>query len=118
MSAVGKKIFRPRRLGHANLWVDDLAKSEAFYNTVCGLAVEFTEPGLKASFLGTGNTPHDLGMIEVTGGKARYGAMGCCNSLKASAFRRVSTIWLGKSRTRRNWSRPGSARPMPICRFT
>jgi catechol 2,3-dioxygenase len=69
---IGEKIFRP----HANLWVDDLARSEAFYNNVCGLAVEFTEPGLKASFLGTGNTPHDLGMIEVTGGKARYGRDG------------------------------------------
>ncbi|HEY1723008.1 MAG TPA: VOC family protein [Magnetospirillaceae bacterium] len=76
MSVSSKKIFRPRRLGHANLWVDDLARSEAFYNEVCGLAVEFTEPGLKASFLGTGNTPHDLGMIEVTGGKARYGRDG------------------------------------------
>ena len=70
------RIFRPRRLGHANLWVDDLAKSEAFYNKTCGLAVEFTEPGLKASFMGTGNTPHDLGMIETTGGKARYGRDG------------------------------------------
>jgi len=76
MAGSEKKIFRPRRLGHANLWVDDLARSETFYNTVCGLAVEFTEPGLKASFLGTGNTPHDLGMIEVTGGKARYGRDG------------------------------------------
>jgi len=70
------KIFRPRRLGHANLWVKDLKKSEAFYNATCGLAIEFWEPGLKATFLGTGNTPHDLGMIEVTGGKARYGRDG------------------------------------------
>ncbi len=29
-----------------------------------------------ATFLGTGNTPHDLGMIETTGGKARYGRNG------------------------------------------
>ena len=50
------KIFRPRRLGHANLWVKDLKKSEAFYNATCGLAIEFWEPGLKATFLGTGNT--------------------------------------------------------------
>jgi catechol 2,3-dioxygenase len=70
------KIFNPRRLGHANLWVKDLKKSEDFYNATCGLAIEFWEPGLKATFLGTGNTPHDLGMIEVTGGKARYGRDG------------------------------------------
>lgn len=68
--------FRPRRLGHANLWVDDLQRSQAFYNEVCGLTVEFWEPDLVATFLGTGNTPHDLGMIETTGGKARYGRNG------------------------------------------
>ena len=68
--------FRPRRLGHANLWVDDLKKSQAFYNRVCGFTVEFWEPDLVATFLGTGNTPHDIGMIETTGGKARYGRDG------------------------------------------
>ena len=68
--------FRPRRLGHTNLWVKDLKKSERFYNEVCGLTVEFTEPGLVASFLGTGHTPHDLGMIETTNGEARYGRDG------------------------------------------
>lgn len=68
--------FRPRRLGHANLWVGDLGRSQNFYNEVCGLTVEFWEPDLVATFLGTGNTPHDLGMIETTGGKARYGRDG------------------------------------------
>jgi catechol 2,3-dioxygenase len=68
--------FRPRRLGHANLWVKDLKTSEQFYNKVCGLTVEFTEPDLVASFLGTGHTPHDLGMIETTKGEARYGRGG------------------------------------------
>lgn len=71
-----KPFFRPRRLGHANLWVDDLKRSEAFYNRICGLAVEFTEPSLVASFLGTGHTPHDIGMIETTDGSARYGRDG------------------------------------------
>jgi len=69
-------FFRPRRLGHANLWVDNLARSEAFYHDSCGLTIEFWEPDLKATFLGTGNTPHDLGMIETTGGEARYGRNG------------------------------------------
>ncbi|HJS74191.1 MAG TPA: VOC family protein [Vicinamibacteria bacterium] len=69
-------VFKPRRLGHANLWVFDLKRSEAFYHRTCGLTVEFWEPDLVATFLGTGNTPHDLGMIETTGGKARYGRNG------------------------------------------
>lgn len=71
-----KEFFQPRRLGHVNLWVSDLQKSERFYNQVCGLTVEFTEPGLVATFLGTGHTPHDLGMIEKTDGKPRYGRDG------------------------------------------
>jgi catechol 2,3-dioxygenase len=69
-------VFKPRRLGHANLWVQDLKRSESFYHRTCGLTVEFWEPDLVATFLGTGNTPHDLGMIETTGGKARYGRNG------------------------------------------
>jgi catechol 2,3-dioxygenase len=74
--SAGTGFFRPRRLGHANLWVGNLKRSEQFYNEVCGLTVEFTEPGLVASFLGTGHTPHDLGMIETTDGSARYGRDG------------------------------------------
>jgi catechol 2,3-dioxygenase len=68
--------FHPRRLGHTNLWVKDLKASERFYNQIGGLTVEFTEPDLVASFLGTGHTPHDLGMIETTSGEARYGRDG------------------------------------------
>lgn len=69
-------IFRARRLGHVNFFVDDLARSTAFYNSVCGLALEFVETGLKASFLGTGHTPHDVGCIETTKGKDRRGKDG------------------------------------------
>ncbi|HKT96362.1 MAG TPA: VOC family protein [Paraburkholderia sp.] len=68
--------FAPRRLGHVNLWVDDLGRSEAFYRDVCGLSIEFWEPDLQATFLGTGHTPHDLGMMKTTGGVDRYGRNG------------------------------------------
>src|SRR3546814_14370853 len=68
--------FRPRRLGHVNLWVDDLEASEQFYNQVCGLKVEFTEPDLIVTFLGTGHTPHDLGMMQTTTGADRYSRYG------------------------------------------
>jgi|GEM_PF-363420 len=70
------QYFHPRRLGHVNLWVDDLPTSERFYSEVCGLKVEFTEPDLVATFLGTGHTPHDLGMIQKTNGVDRYGRDG------------------------------------------
>lgn len=68
--------FAPRRLGHVNLWVDDLSRSESFYRDVCGLNIEFWEPDLQATFLGTGHTPHDLGMMKTTGGVDRYGRNG------------------------------------------
>ena len=71
-----RPYFRTRRIGHVNLWVSDLKTSEKFYHEVSGLSVEFSEPDLVATFLGTGHTPHDLGMIEVTGGVDRYGKNG------------------------------------------
>jgi catechol 2,3-dioxygenase len=70
------RYFRPRRLGHVNLWVEDLHVTERFYHEVCGLTVEFSEPDLVATFLGTGHTPHDLGMIQTTKGVDRYGRDG------------------------------------------
>jgi len=69
-------VFRSRRLGHVNFFVDDLDRTTRFYHDVCGLALEFTEVGLKATFLGTGNTPHDVGCIETTKGRDRYGKDG------------------------------------------
>ncbi|QTH23429.1 VOC family protein [Rhizorhabdus wittichii] len=63
--------FPPRRIGHVNLWVKNLERSERFYNKVLGLNVEFTEPGIGASFLGTGHTPHDVGIIETSNGHDR-----------------------------------------------
>lgn len=76
MTSERRQFFAPRRLGHVNLWTSDLAAGQQFYNSVCGLNVEFTEPGLAASFLGTGHTPHDVGLIEKTNGLPRYGRDG------------------------------------------
>jgi catechol 2,3-dioxygenase len=75
-AATSSRYFAPRRLGHVNLWVDDLGRSEQFYRDVCGLNIEFWEPDLQATFLGTGHTPHDLGMMKTTGGVDRYGRNG------------------------------------------
>lgn len=68
--------FRPRRLGHANFWVRDIETATAFYNRVVGLRVECTEPGLKAGFLGNGNTHHDIALVEITRGEDRLGRDG------------------------------------------
>ena len=62
----GLALWRPRRLGHANLYVADLDRSMAFYNAVVGFEEVFRRPPIKAGFLGNGNTHHDVGMVEVT----------------------------------------------------
>lgn len=59
-------IFRPRRLGHANIFVGDLERSMAFYTTIVGLEEVYRRPAVKAGFLSNGNTHHDIGMVEVT----------------------------------------------------
>lgn len=69
-------VFNPRRLGHLNMWVGNLQRSERFYNEVCGLSVSFTEPGIIASFMTTGTSHHDLGICEITKGEPRYGRNG------------------------------------------
>lgn len=68
-------IFTPRRLGHVNLIVGELERSTEFYRSVCGLALEFSETGLRGNFMGTGNTHHDVGVIERTV-EDRYGKDG------------------------------------------
>jgi len=56
--------FRPRRLGHANLFVSDLDRSMRFYNAVCGLEEVRREPAIRIGFLSNGNTHHDVGLVQ------------------------------------------------------
>ena len=64
--------FTPRRMGHVNLWMSSLESSQHFYNKVCGLHLDFWEPDLRAAFCGTGHFHHDVAMMEMTKGEARY----------------------------------------------
>ena len=73
---MAEPIFKPRRMGHVNLWVSSLEASQHFYNQVCGLHLDFWEPDLKAAFCGTGHTHHDVAMMEKTNGEPRYGRNG------------------------------------------
>jgi catechol 2,3-dioxygenase len=58
--------FRPRRLGHANLFVGDVERSARFYHEICGLELVRREPAITAAFLSNGNTHHDVGLIQVS----------------------------------------------------
>lgn len=60
--------FAPRRLGHANIFVGDLDRSLRFYNQVCGLEEVRRERGIGAGFLSNGNTHHDIGAMQSSGG--------------------------------------------------
>ena len=59
-------MMKPRRLGHANLFVSDLERSIDFYNRICGLELVRREPGIGAGFLSAGTTHHDVGLMQTS----------------------------------------------------
>ena len=63
--------FRPRRIGHCNIYVGVLDPSMDFYTNVAGLREAYRRPALNAGFLTNGNTHHDIGMVDVVGERGR-----------------------------------------------
>ncbi|WP_152606727.1 VOC family protein [Bordetella trematum] len=65
--------FRPRRLGHVNLIVEDTDASMRFYQDVAGFEEVYRVPAIGGGFLSNGNTHHDVGMVQRCGpsGKGR-----------------------------------------------
>ena len=59
-----KVDFKPRRLGHVNLFVGDLEKSTSFYTEVAGIELVRREPGIDAVFVSNGNTHHDIALMQ------------------------------------------------------
>lgn len=68
--------FRPRRLGHVNLYVTDLDRSMDYFNAVVGLEEVYRRPPIKGGFLSNGNTHHDIGMVETSSPLCRTGEPG------------------------------------------
>lgn len=66
MKAAEHVNMRPRRLGHANLFVGDLENAISFYNHVCGLELVRREPEITAGFLSAGTTHHDVGLMGIS----------------------------------------------------
>jgi catechol 2,3-dioxygenase len=64
-------FFRPRRLGHANLFVSDYERASEFYQSVVGFEEVYRQPDNQASFLSNGNTYHDLGLTDI---RSKYAA--------------------------------------------
>ena len=57
--------FKPRRLGHANLFVSDYQQAAEFYKSVVGFEEVYRQPDNQAAFLSNGNTYHDLGLTDI-----------------------------------------------------
>lgn len=63
--------FRPRRLGHANLFVSDYEKAAEFYKNIVGFEELYRQPDNQAVFLTNGNTYHDLALTDI---RSKYSA--------------------------------------------
>jgi catechol 2,3-dioxygenase len=57
--------YRPRRLGHVNMFVTDLWRSMDFYKSICGLDENARETSSGSGFLSNGNTHHDVGLCAI-----------------------------------------------------
>src|SRR5207302_2865171 len=60
-------LFAPRRIGHMNIFISDLARSMNFYTEICGLEDVGRSDEIGAGFLSNGNTHHDIGCLVATG---------------------------------------------------
>lgn len=63
-ASIGPVAYRPRRLGHVNLFVDNMEETCAFLHDVCGFEQTGILSKTRSAFYSNGNTHHDIGFIE------------------------------------------------------
>lgn len=80
---VARDFFRPRRLGHTNLFVGDYMAAQQFYYKVAGFNEGYRQPDNLASFLSNGNSYHDLTLVDV---KSHYNHNNCGPGMNHIAF--------------------------------
>jgi catechol 2,3-dioxygenase len=68
--------FRPRRLGHVNLYISEYERSLQFYRGIAGLGDGWTRPAIGGAFLNNGSTHHDIGFLPWNSPIARKHATG------------------------------------------
>lgn len=78
-----RDFFRPRRLGHTNLFVGDYLATKDFYYRVAGFNEGYRQPDNLASFLSNGNSYHDLTLVDV---KSHYNHGHCGPGMNHIAF--------------------------------
>ena len=57
--------FKPRRIGHTNIFVSNLDRSMDFYHNVLGITEAWRRENICAGFVTNGNTHHDIGMVDI-----------------------------------------------------
>jgi catechol 2,3-dioxygenase len=82
-SDLATAYFRPRRLGHANIFVNDYERAQEFYYSVAGFHEAYRQPDNMASFVSNGNTYHDFGLTDI---RSPYAASGQKAGLYHIAF--------------------------------
>ena len=65
ISAQTTPCFRPRRIGHTNIFVGGLDRSMDFYRNVLGIEEAWRRESICAGFVNNGNTHHDVGMVDI-----------------------------------------------------
>ena len=60
-----RPCFRPRRIGHTNIFVGNLDRSMDFYRNVLGIEEAWRRENICAGFVNNGNTHHDVGMVDI-----------------------------------------------------
>jgi catechol 2,3-dioxygenase len=83
MTQTKPTFFRPRRLGHANLFVGDYERASDYYRDIVGFHEVYRQPDSKASFVSNGNTYHDLGLTDI---HSKYAPPGQTTGLFHYAF--------------------------------
>lgn len=73
LSTADSSFFRPRRLGHANLFIGNYERAAEYYVSVVGFREVYRQPDNMASFVSNGNTYHDLGLTDI---RSKYAAKG------------------------------------------
>ncbi len=58
-------FWRPRRLGHANIFIGSYERAADYYHDVVGFREVYRQPNNMAAFMSNGNTYHDLGLTVV-----------------------------------------------------
>lgn len=65
IKGTASQFWRPRRFGHANMFIGSYERAADYYRDVVGFREVYRQPNNMATFLSNGNTYHDLGLTDI-----------------------------------------------------